>query len=501
MNTKSGITMEKLYRSRLIITQVGALLALAIIFASCDSILKEEPKTFLSEEQVFSNQAGADAATKGIYASIRTNSYYGLWLTGMVEMHADYVNGRGSQAPVGQYQINAQNIGRIGIVYSGIYESINRANNVITGVTDIDMDPSLKSQYEGEARFLRALGYYNLVRLFGGVPLREQPTKGSDTDLPRASEEEVYNLILDDLQFAENNLPDAYDQTNHGRATQWAAKTLLADVFLTLERWSDAADKAGEIMNSGEFSLVRVSSSEDFHSEMFGPDVTTYPEEIFSIQYTQTLPLGTMLAYLHHPSVGYSSSGFFAWWGELDSFIGQGTWSDENSPDLRRNNSLYHGQDTTALSPSINMLFSKFRGSPANEGVDIPVMRYAEPVLIFAEAATMANGSPTLEAYEAVNMIRRRAYGQDPTVPDPGGADLPAGLSAEAFRDSVLLERGKEFIMERKRWFDLLRTGTALEVIQGLGKPITEKYLKWPIAQEEIDNNGALTEEDQNPGW
>jgi hypothetical protein len=131
----------------------------------------------------------------------------------------------------------------------------------------------------------------------------------------------------------------------------------------------------------------------------------------------------------------------------------------------------------------------------------MPIMRYAEPLLIFAEATAMANGGPTSEAYEAVNMIRRRAYGQDPSVPDPGGADLPSGLSQEAFRDEVLLERGKEFIMERKRWFDLVRTGTALEIIQGLGKPITERYLKWPIAQEEIDNNGALTEADQNPGW
>lgn len=493
--------MRKLHRSPLFISQLGAILAFILIIASCDSILKEEPKTSLSEEQVFSSQAGADAATKGIYASIRSDSYYGLWLTGMVEMHADYVNGRGSQAPVGQYQINAQNIGRIGTVYSGIYESINRANSVIAGVPEIDMDPSLGNQFVGEARFLRALGYYNLVRLFGGVPLREQPAKGSEIDLPRASEEEIYNLILEDLQFAENNLPNSYDQSSHGRATRWAAKTLLADVHLTQENWTEAATKAKEVMDSGEFSLVRVTSSEDFHSEMFGPDVTTYPEEIFSIQYTQSIPLGSMLAYLHHPSVGYSSSGFFAWWGELDSFIGQGTWADENSPDLRRNNSLYHGQDTVALSPSINMLFSKFRGSPSNEGVDIPIMRYAEPILIFAEATSMANGGPSTEAYEAVNMIRRRAYGQDPMVADPGGADLPSGLSAEAFRDSVLIERGKEFIMERKRWFDLLRTGTALEVIQGLGKPITEKYLKWPIAQEEIDNNEALTEEDQNPGW
>lgn len=484
------------------IRKLGLLAVLVLLFIGCDTILTEEPKTFLSEEGVFSSRAGADAATKGIYASLRSEDYYGLWFTGIVEMHADYVNGRGSQEPFGAYQLNAQSIERIGIIYGGIYESINRANNVIEGVPDIDMDPNLKSQYEGEARFLRALGYFNLVRLFGGVPLRDRPTKGfAEVDLPRASEDEVYSLIIEDLQFAENNLPNDYDQSNHGRATQWAAKTVLADVYLTLERWSEAATKAKEVMDSGEFNLVRVNSSEDFHNNMFGPDVTSYPEEIFSIQFTQSIPNSSMLAFIHHTSVGYSSSGFFAWWGELKAFIGQGEWADENSPDLRRNNSLYHGQDTLALSSDISMMFSKFRGSPGNEGVDIPIVRYAEPLLIFAEALSQANGGPTSEAYEAVNMIRRRAYGQDPTVSDPGGADLQSGLSQEAFRDSVLLERGKEFILERKRWFDLVRTGTALEVIQGLEKPITEKYLKWPIAQEEIANNGALTQEDQNPGW
>jgi hypothetical protein len=362
------------------------------------------------------------------------------------------------------------------------------------------MDESLKAQYEGEARFLRALGYFNLVRLFGGVPLRTEPTKGGEADLPRASEDEVYSLIIEDLEFAETNLPSAYDASNSGRATRWAAKTLLADVFLTREQWNDAAAKAREVMDSGEFSLVQVSSSEDFQAKMFGPGVTSYPEEIFSIQYTQSIPAG-WLGWLHKPAAGYSSGGVFAWWGELDSFIGQGEWATEASPDLRRNAFLYSGDETQYLDPTISMLFSKFRGSPGDEGVDMPIMRYAEPLLIFAEATAMANGGPTSEAYEAVNMIRRRAYGQDPSVPDPGGADIPSGLSASEFQDAVLLERGKEFIMERKRWFDLVRTGTALETIQGLGKPITEKYLKWPIAQEEIDNNGALTEDDQNPGW
>ncbi|MCG2590932.1 RagB/SusD family nutrient uptake outer membrane protein [Rhodohalobacter sulfatireducens] len=481
------------------ITKVFLIVVSVMMFSGCDSILNEEPETFLSQSAVFSDRAGAESATKGIYNSLRDFSYYDRWFTAMVEMHADYVNGRGSQAPVGQYQLNAQNIGRIGSMYGAIYESINRANGVITGVPEIDMDPNFKNQLLGEARFLRALGYYNLVRLFGGVPLRTEPTEGANVDLPRASEDEVYSLVIEDLEFAENNLPASYDQSNQGRATRWAAKTLLADVYLTLERWNDSASKAKEIIDSGEFSLVEVSSSEDFHDLMFGPSVTTHSGEIFSIQYTVDIPAG-WLGWMHKPAAGYSSGGVFAWWGELQSFIGQGEWATEDSPDLRRNAFLYSGDETQYLDPTINMLFSKFRGSPGDQGVDMPIMRYAEVLFIYAESISQANNGPNSEAYEAVNMIRRRAYGVDLNSSNPD-VDLPMGLSAQAFRDAVILERGKEFIMERKRWFDLLRTDTALEIIQGFGKPIAEKNLKWPIPAEEIENNGALSPSDQNPGW
>jgi hypothetical protein len=237
LKKNAGAIVKNVIKVCLLVVVIG-------LYSGCDSILNEEPKTFLSQGKVFSNEDGAISATKGIYNSLRDFSYYDRWFTAMVEMHADYVNGRGSQAPVGDYQLNAQNIGRIGDMYGAIYESINRANGVIKNVPDIDMNPDIKNQLLGEARFLRALGYYNLVRLFGGIPLRTEPTEGADVDLPRASEDEVYSMVLEDLQFAENNLPGTYPQSDHGRATRWAAKTLLADVFLTLERWSEAAQKA-----------------------------------------------------------------------------------------------------------------------------------------------------------------------------------------------------------------------------------------------------------------
>jgi hypothetical protein len=146
------------------------------------------------------------------------------------------------------------------------------------------------------------------------------------------------------------------------------------------------------------------------------------------------------------------------------------------------------------------MLFRKFRGTPTDESNSTPILRFPEALLIFAEAESQAKAGPDAAAYEAINKVRRRAYGKDIDVPDPE-VDLPAGLSQDQFRDSVIMERAKEFLVEGKRWFDLLRTHTAISVIQALGLPITEKNLKWPIAQTEIDNNDSLSQADQNPGW
>jgi starch-binding outer membrane protein, SusD/RagB family len=147
------------------------------------------------------------------------------------------------------------------------------------------------------------------------------------------------------------------------------------------------------------------------------------------------------------------------------------------------------------------MLFKKFRGKNPNLSNDTPILRYAEVLLIFAEAESMAKGGPTAEAYEAINMVRRRAFGKAIKIPFPE-VDLPSGMSSVEFRDAVIMERAKELLVEGKRWYDLLRTNTAIEVCKAAGfSAIEEKHLKWVIPQSEIDNNDALTQNDQNPGW
>lgn len=475
------------------------ILMLAVPFA-CDDILNEEPGTFLDEDTTFSTTAGAISAMLGVYQEMRTEEYYGTYFLRNLIHHGDAALGRGSMAPMANYQLDATNIGRIGLVWTAIYAKIYRANLVIHRVPHVPgIDPDLATQLVAEARFLRALGYYNLVRAWGDVPLRLEP-ETVDFAIERSPKSEVYAQIVQDLQFAEGNLPGSYIPSEAGRATLWAAKTLLADVYLTLEQWGPAAAKAKEVIDSNLFSLDRISSSDDFQTKIFGPDIETFSGEIFSIRYNVIENNDPFIRHFHKPEANYSDGGSFGVLGNMDSFINQGDWVDESSPDLRRNAFLYSGADAVYLDDVTKMLFRKFRGTPTNLSNDFPVLRYAEALLIFAEAESQANDGPNADAYDAINQVRRRAFGKDPAVADVV-ADIPAGLNAQQFRDALMLERAKEFLCEGKRWFDLLRTNTALDVLQGLGFSITERNLLWPIPNEEVDNNSALSQEDQNPGW
>ena len=493
-------------KSMILNNKVMGCLALLFLFVSCQDALVEKPRTFLSEETVFSSAQGAIAATNGIYEPFRENDLYGWWLLGNLEFWSDYIFGRGSQAPASLYQLGSTGVNRIGFIWRGGYNVINRANIVIQQLEEKDIsgvDAELQGQLLGEARFLRALAYFHLVRLFGDVPLRTQPENDLDNlGIGRTPVDEVYSQILSDLQFAETNLPDvAY---NEGRATRWSASGLLAIVYLTRSQWNEAAAKAKEIIDAGLFSLVEVQVPEDFQ-QIFGPNVATHSEEIFSLKHARIAGLEfEPLWLMHRAGSGYSLSGnAHAWFGNPDSWLG--AWIDEiGGPDMRTTDWMYNGpHDEQFLSEEIPMLFKKFRDTESDlPGNDFPIVRYSEILLIYAEASAMANGGPTPDSYEAVNMIRRRARGLDLNA--PSAYDVPSGLSASEFQDEVLLERAKEFVMEGKRWYDLLRTGKTLEVIRNSGEAksaIEEKHLKWPIPAQEIDNNPGMTQDDQNPGW
>ncbi len=476
------------------------ILSMILSLVSCSEFLDEVPKDKLSDANFYSNIEEVESAVTAIYAPIRT-LYSSPVYTMQIEINADYAYGRGSTFPIGgEYTgLDATNIARVGIVWDGFYRAIGFANVAIEKIPEIEAEESVKNALISEARFLRAYSYYQLVRNWGAVPLRL--TTGGE-DIGRTNESEVYEAIISDLKVGENDLPSTPRQ--NGRPTKWAAKSLLAEVYLTMEEWELARDKADEVIKSNQFSLVEVSVANDFDN-IFGASADGTSEEIFYLKYSHQN--GTKWPYFFlWKDVTFSNYGGYVVYSYPDNpFI-----KNWDSNDLRKQWDIFteyvnKDGDTVQLPSTYPVCFSKYKdtGAPSKNqhANDYHAIRYADVLLIYAEAASQAANGPTTEAIEFLNKIKRRAYGYPSSSPSP--VDYPdGGWTVESFQDTVLQERAYEFICEGKRWLDLKRTGTVEEVILAhKGKVVNKKMLWWPIPQSEIDTNTLINQENQNPGY
>lgn len=467
-----------------------------LFFVSCEDILVEHPKT-LAVENFYNTNEELVTAVNAIYVPLRGVIEEQIVI---LDVHNDWGYGRGSRADYNAMQgFNAANINNAGSRWNSFYLAIRNANLVIenapngTSVSKPDMDNNM-----AEAKFLRAFAYFQLVRNWGSIPLRTEENM-TVKDLKKSSVTEVYNLIVSDLVFAESNLPES--QTLVGKPTKYAAKTMLADVYLTLGRFAEARDKASEVIQSSKHSLVPVKTKSDFQLNIFGPAVITTPEEIFYFKYSRQMGQGTFILWiLNHASTGnFNFGGAYAHYSDATNpfYI---SWDDN---DIRK--SLWD-KVNFGLGPN-TLVSSKYIDKSAVEqnrggGNDIPIYRYSDALFIYAEASCMASNGPTAAGIEALNKVHRRAYGKDPNVPSTNDFII-SDYNVTSFQDLVLKERAYEFIYEGKRWYDLKRTGKAAAVIKAAkGITIAEKAYLWPIPVSELNYNKALDPaKDQNPGY
>lgn len=477
------------------------ILSTILLCAACDDLLEEIPTAVIAKEAYYQNEADAEGAIVGAYSAFGRD-YYGITYYLMEELHGDFLNGRGSQAPISNFArvLDNTNIARCATNWATLYTAVNRSNAVLTNVPNIlDISDEARNRIMSEAYFLRAMAYFNLVRAYGGVPLRLNSVEDlSALSAPRASESEVYAQVISDALEAEKYLPESVGEQT-GRASVYAAKMLLAQAYLAIEDWSNAAQKAEEIISSGAYSLVTVTEPDDFY-QMFAAE--THSEDIMSIHHSPT-NLSEIQTYIHRgnvPPYNYNSQGFYAWLPDTTSWIS--TWDDN---DLRKSFNLYtEYQDAEGnpvpLPSTSPILFKKFISDPDGLNIySIPVFRYTEAFLIYAEAAAMDGGFVTPLALERLNIIKRRGYGLSPGV--VSAVDYSGGMSLTNFRDVVIQERAYEFVLERRRWWDLKRTSKIQGAFSAIGKTYISERMLWPIPENEINNNPALTVEDQNPGY
>jgi hypothetical protein len=522
--------------------------AVAALFgaAACndEAFLTEVPYDFVGPENFYRTADDAQAAIAGVYATSVASSgdnYYGrnfvMLSEFLTEMQTPYLSATNERSLVDNYTFTPAH-SYLYSTWQSAYQAINRANSVIDRVPAVAMDTTVRGRIVGEAKFLRALHYFNLVRLFGGVPLRVQETTSLDSlQQPRATAQEVYARIVADLRDAIRVLPtqSAYSGPDIGRASRGAAKTLLAKVYLQ-RAGTDVTPNVG--VDSALALLQDVKANEGYalvanYASLFDFSNEANSEVVFDVQCSRSNGVGCRLSNQVAPRMSNYGSGqngsFTAEEPFFDEFVAAdrrraATWqlSFTNKagatitylPTTNTANGAY-GADT----PYMAKFLDKLSVSSGNDEPNYIILRYADNLLMEAEAINEISG-PTTAAYAAINAVRARA----------GLPDLVAGLSRAAFKDSVFHERRLELAMEGPNgYFDSQRnwawakarieanmargvawlTLPAAQRVRQSRWPkfatgttaapvLTDKFRLLPIPTQARDLNPLLT---QNPGW
>ena len=383
--------------------------------------------------------------------------------------------------------------------WKAAYKVINRTNTVLGRIDGIEINAELANRYKLECKFIRALMYFNLVRVYGDVPLVLKEISISESyEILREPKENVYNQIIADLKEAQG-LPVSYSTAEDGRATQGAAKALLADVYMTLHKYTEAETILAEIINSGRYSLLENTPGSlniDGYKNVFSPVNHNSKEGIFEIQF---------LKGGYGEGSNYANN--FAPENSGTNVVAVGGTGGNNIPEM----DIYNAYEEGDLRRDFSMSLGYYDNRKNNEWVEsryvckfmdvpyqnndasnnYPVIRYADVILMYAEALNQ-NGK-TAEACKYLNMTRRRGFGYQTTETSP--VDLQTTDKAQ-FALMVEQERRVELAFENHRWFDLIRTGRAVEVMKSKGFSLNETNLICPIPQKQIDVNPKLTQND-----
>ncbi len=373
--------------------------------------------------------------------------------------------------------------------WSGRYQAINLSNQVLHNVPNIEMSDGLKNRMIAEAKFLRGLHYFYLVRAYGGVPLIDQIPAGSERAV-RATTEETWDFIETNLRDAIPDLPETLPDSELGRATAWAAKGLLAKVLMYREDWAECKAVSDDIIANASIILYH-----DFYA-LFRPEQEFCSESLFEIVSTQ-VPGENPLSKCQFAEVqavrGQFGWGWFAPTDELAAaFDAAGDTVRKKVTilffgDITEDGDTISGVDLMEGIPGLPRYNGKayvptrFPKETEHYGADqnVRILRYADILLINAEASIHTGG----DAATPLNEVRARA-----------GLDPIAGPTVENIWD----ERRLELAGEQDRYWDLLRTGQAATVLADKGFQ-SGKHELYPIPQNEIDLSGGSLE--QNPGW
>ncbi|GAB3645762.1 RagB/SusD family nutrient uptake outer membrane protein [Echinicola sediminis] len=525
--------------------KIALIIINAFLLVSCSDFLKEEPRDEMSSGQFFSVPEHAYSAVNSLYRNgasqiVGSASTYG----GARVMLGAYMTGyfdneyKGQEPHVQhslQLTMDGDNMSTyLTGLWADMYRGISRANNAIKYIPETPgLSEEEAGQLMGEARFFRAYAYFYLVRMFGGVPVITEPYESlDDLYIERGTVKEVYNLIVEDLEFTVNQSGLGWEAmgNNGKRISQSTAAALLSEVYLTMsgyplqeDHYADAADMARQVINSGAYSLTQhdfdgnnnLVEESSAYNKIRKADIQAN-EFIYFVEYMEGISTSSYPVYCYPTTVTSEAAYSITNGGYLpmEEFL----WGYDPDKDLRiQEKQYYHSQLKKADGSTVSFATAPYYwhddlalSETASSGKDIPVLGYANILLIAAEAIAQSEGV-TAEAVDYLAQVRGRAFWNTPMAAIE--LELTA-MSNTAFTEEVWKERYRELVFEFEIWNDVQRTRqlpqtseadkgeiTFVDLVgakNNLGKTFQEKHLLFPIPRTELQRNPSLN---QNTGY
>lgn len=450
-----------------------------LLMTSCgDSFFDLEPASSVTIDKVYKTASDYNVAVIDCYAKLQSQvNFY----TECCEYRSDNLSlGAPTAGTQDRYDIDhfteKPSNGILSSYWANFNNNVYRCNLLLDQIDGANFAENLKKQYKGEAMFIRALNYFNMYRIWGGVPATKHVVSAAEAlKVARYSDEQMFDLIAGDLkEIVDNNyLPETYSSADMGRATSGAAKALLGKVYLTFHKWTEAKDILSQLI--GKYQLVSPIA------QVFNVDNKNNNEIIFAVHFNKEI----------------EGEGHSYWYNLTNA-------SDDTNQTSSLLNTFPTGDDRKDLITYVQVeknvrLMNKFYDTKSptfkTVGNDQILLRYADVLLMYAEALNeiQYDASEGSLALKYLNAVRQRAGISNLTV-----KQLP---TQEKFRKGILVERQREFPYEGQRWFDLVRMGFAKSVMAENGVEIKDYQLLFPIPQQEIEKVGDKSILWQNPGY
>lgn len=450
-----------------------------LLMTSCgDSFFDLEPASSVTIDKVYKTASDYNVAVIGCYAKLQSQvNFY----TECCEYRSDNLSlGAPTAGTQDRYDIDhfteKPSNGILSSYWANFNNNVYRCNLLLDQIDGANFAENLKKQYKGEAMFIRALNYFNMYRIWGGVPATKHVVSAAEAlKVARYSDEQMFDLIAGDLkEIVDNNyLPETYSSADMGRATSGAAKALLGKVYLTFHKWTEAKDILSQLI--GKYQLVSPIA------QVFDVDNKNNNEIIFAVHFNKEI----------------EGEGHSYWYNLTNA-------SDDTNQTSSLLNTFPTGDARKDLITYVQVeknvrLMNKFYDTKSptfkTVGNDQILLRYADVLLMYAEALNeiQYDASEGSLALKYLNAVRQRA-----SISNLTAKQLP---TQEKFRKGILIERQREFPYEGQRWFDLVRMGFAKSVMAENGVEIKDYQLLFPIPQQEIEKVGDKSILWQNPGY